>query len=177
MLATAYIADPFFERERFERNADLSVLEIAYKQNLLCGARVESFLELNGFPGPLLGIGIDYSHATMHVDYTTIINKNPYQQKQFIQTHRTQLSFNYVTWIRPHMLGYIGLQPGCVFSKSAVDSENAQYSYRDSNFNTRFSGRISYGFQFYFMRLTAVNIEFGYGSGAFVRAGLSLWVL
>jgi hypothetical protein len=177
VLVTAYAGDPYLQQLNFrKREGDHIPSDITYTPHGLFGLRAESFFYTGSFPGPLLGMGVDYSFNRFSADYTTLRNKLPEKQEQDVKQQRLNFSINFVTWIRPRMMGYITAQPGCEWTKKKIESEFTQFNFTDKAWIGKFNYRVGYGFQFYIRPLLEFNLELGYGGGAFVKGGIGLWV-
>ncbi len=172
VVATIYTGDNAFVRKQaYSQNTNAT--EINFSSSGLIGLRAEQFYKLGPFPGPLLGIGIDYSRNAFETNYTIPVNKFTIEQKLSTKQQRVNLSFNFVTFIRERAMAYIVMQPGCEFSKQSILTQN----HLSTKYNTTtFNWRLGYGFQYYFRPLIAINLEAGYGAGAYIRAGISCWV-
>lgn len=170
---TIYTADNAFAHRALDTKNKNIVGDITYENKGLVGVCAEVFYKLRPFPGPLLGIGLDYSRNAFTGKYFTHDAKMKVNEKQTVNQQRINLSFNYVTLIRNKLMGYIALQPGYVFTKYNT-LVNDHLNYR-SNKST-VSARLGYGFQYYVRPLVALNLEAGYGAGAYVRAGICCWM-
>ena len=177
VLATAYTTDPLFEKIKFDKNEAIApITGITFTNQGLFGARMESFFKLGAYPGPLLGVGLDYSHSKFTGAYNSAGNKTIQYHMQTVNRERLNLSLNLVTWIRARMLGYITLQPGGEWTKRKLVSDFPQYNFTDRHYTGKMNYRIGYGFHFYLLPTVEFNFELGYGAGAFVRGGVGVWV-
>lgn len=177
VLSTAYTADPYFARQAFPKNlVGITHSQITYTSKALVGLRMETFFQIGNFPGPLLGIGFDYSRNQVTGNYTTPIHRVETMQNHQLQQQRILLSFNGVTWIRHRMMGYFSFQPGCEWSKQKITSNLQNIKSVNKNYEAQFTARFGYGFQFYIRPLVAFNLELGYGAGAYLRAGIGVWL-
>jgi len=177
VLTTVYTSDSYFQYYYFRKKESEGIVsDINFNTNGCYGARLETYWKLGNFPGPLLGIGIDYSQNKFSADYYTSIHKIHEYQTQNIQQQRLLLSFNYVTWIRDRMMGYVSLQPGCEWTKQNIQSEFTKYNLNKSASGI-FNLRLAYGFQYYFRPAMAFNLELGYSGGSFLRGGICFWLI
>lgn len=175
---TIYTGDPFYTHLKFQQNDTSYIISnINYNYNKILGIRGETFLKLGSYPGPLLGIGLDYSRNNFTAQYFTVMHQVHEQQTQKIQQQRLSLNLNLVTWLKTRMMGYISFQKGREWTKREIQSEFSQYNFEDKKSIRTKNWRIGYGFQFYFRPGLAFNLEFGYGGGAFVKTGICWWII
>lgn len=135
---------------------------------------METYFKLGAFPGPLLGIGLDYSRGAYSTHYYTHIHYVLETQTQTVQQQRLHLSLNLVTWTRERMMGYLAFRPGIEGTKRKIVSDFPQYN-SNGKYKGKFNFRIAYGFQFYLRPGIALHLEGGYGGGSFVQGGVSWW--
>jgi hypothetical protein len=176
IMFTAYTADNAFARNDFKSHTKTVYSDLTIKHKPLFGLRAETFYKLGTFPCPLLGIGLDYSRNTFEATYLTQDLKALKNEKQNINQQRLNLSLNYVTWIRPKMMGYISMQPGFQYERNVLHTQYGSNDFTGITNHTRFNFRLGYGLQLYFLHLVAFNVEAGYGAGAYFRAGISCWL-
>lgn len=175
---TVYTGDPFYSPIKFQQSDTTHIInKITYSYNKNFGIRGETFFKLGTYPGPLLGVGIDYSRNNFSANYITTIHQVQEEQTQNIQQQRLSLNLNLVTWLTNNMMGYICFQKGGEWTKREIQSEFTQYNYQDKKSIKNKNWRIGYGFQFYFRPGLAFNLEIGYGGGAFIKTGICWWVL
>jgi len=132
---------------------------------------MESFLKLGEFPGPLLGMGIDYSKNYLMMFLSTG-DKQTSPILHLIDAHRANIALSYVTLIRPRLMGYISLQGGAWWYRQKTGTHLIHVIDWKRSLNLR----LGYGFQFYLTRNIEMNLEVGYGAGSFVKGGIGVWV-
>lgn len=147
---------------------------INYTDEYNFGVRGETFFYTGTYPGPLLGIGLDYSGNYFTAGYTAV---NGYAVTRQEKQQRLLLSFNLVTWIKKRMMGSLSFQPGLQLTNENMYYDLYPQKTMQKQHRYSFSCRIGYGFQFYISKRLAVNLETGIGGGSFVRGGLSFWLI
>lgn len=174
---TIYSGDPFYTQLNFQLNdSSFITSDIKFQHKNLIGIRGETFLKLGSYPGPLLGVGLDYDRNNFTAEYSTSIHHLEEKQIQNIQQQRLSLSLNLVTWLKSRMMGYFSFQKGREWTKREIQSNFTQYNYSDKKFYAQKNFRIAYGFLFFFRPGIAFNLELGYGNGTFLKAGITAWV-
>ena len=173
VLATVYTADNFYAHRFLNNERDKIMSDINFSNQYFVGLRAETFFKIGDFPGPLLGIGLDFSHNTYTANFYSNSYRIPHNETQILNQNRFNISLNYVTWIRDRMMGYICWQGGYEVSKNNINAQDIAIINTTSK---KFNGRFGYGFQLYFKKAIAINVEAGYGGGAFIRGGISCWV-
>lgn len=137
--------------------------------SFLVGIRAEKFLNPFQKPVPTLVLGFDYSYAENRLQIRTISNTAEQKFFPLVQHHRLYASANYVTWVKHWLIGYITMQSGIEFLKSEQNRPSGSLLFTDQKIN----GRIGYGLHLFPYRKTAINIEAGWGGGAWLRMGFS----
>jgi hypothetical protein len=124
------------------------------------------------FPFRILGVGMDYSY-----NQNKITLADPYIEPEIhYQTNqRIMMSANLMTLVKRRLIGYGTLQGGLLHQRNSESSEILSNEL-GSGFKASFAYRAGYGIQYYPSKYFGINLEAGYGGGAYVRAGLIFWV-
>ncbi len=150
--------------------------ETDYKSDGIFGLQMRRYFILGKFPGPLLGIGMNYSRNDFTANYYTVKHFIHEHQDFSAKQQRFHFTLDWVTWLRPQFMGSFNFAVGKVWSKRKIDSEFAQYDYEDKKAVSNFDWRISYGLQFYLKPTLALQLDLGYGGGSLARVGVNWWV-
>jgi hypothetical protein len=174
---TLYYGDPFYQKIdiRFHSNEHITS-DLGYKSKGIIGLRMEKYVPLPFLPGPVLGLGLDYSHHNYSTEYYVIDHFQHYEKKNSVSQNRLLLSLNFITLVRYYSIGYFTLQGGKVWDNSSIEKDFMNAIGYEKEKTSKVDYRIGYGMQFLIRPTVALNLEIGYGGGAFFRGGISWWV-
>lgn len=174
MEATVYYGVPQMDRADIEARYDVpSISTIEYGNFNQFGVRGEYYVNSPLFGFKVLGLGLDYSVDRFSV--RSILTGNAPDSLDRYARNRLMLSVNHMTWVRPKMIGYLIAQGGVqqTFLRSEILSSGGGVT--KSKLPLAFDYRFGYGFQFFLNGPWGINVEGGYGGGAYGKAGLFLW--
>lgn len=175
-LLTPYYGDAKSTAYQFGKSDTNHITsDFDFRSDGIFGLQMRKYLILGKFPGPLLGLGMNYSRNEFAANYYMVKHLISEYQNFSATQQRFHFTFDLVTWLRPQFMGYFNFAAGNVWTKRKIDSEFSQYDFEDKKFVRDFDWRISYGMQFYLRPTIALQLDLGYGGGSFVRAGVGWW--
>lgn len=174
---TFYYGDPLYQKLdlHFHSNEHITS-DLGYKSKGLMGLRIEKYLSLPFLPGPVLGLGLDYSHHNYSTEYYVVDNFQNFEKENSVSLNRLLFSMNFITLVRYYSIGYFTLQGGKSWNNSSIKKDFMNTIGYEKEKTSKFDYRIGYGMQFFIRPTVALNLEVGYGGGAFFRGGISWWV-
>ncbi|HYG52457.1 MAG TPA: hypothetical protein VD905_16210 [Flavobacteriales bacterium] len=171
VLATAYVGDPYLQQLKFIYKNN-SIADPGFSSTGAYGLRMEKLI-----PGPVItAMGADYSYNQFDVTYKNMLSSGAGQYTQTVWQHRAAVSWNILTFIEGRTVGYLALRTGTEWSKNKWETQYTQFNRQDKSWNMQFDWRVGYGLQYYLRPLIHLNLELGYGGGAFVKGGVGIWV-
>jgi hypothetical protein len=163
---TAYIGDALYNKRRYEKQN--SFPEVKYVAKADYGLRVETYRRRKA-------LGIDYSENRITSYYPAMMSTQSSTAKQTQFQYRVNLSFNYFYILRMRTMFYAGVQTGFEFTRRNVWIENIETYIWQDNYSPAVNARVCTGVYFRITRSLRLNLEAGYGGGAFIKSGVSLW--
>lgn len=150
--------------------------DFKFKTNGLFGLRAETHISPGFVPYKVLGIGIDYSFTRINTSFSEIVNFQTVKNNLNFDANRILLSANLYTLVtRYRLLGYISLQGGLTQISKRYLGNAVSFKFSDPLENKSFDYRIGYGFQYFLNSNLGLDIEGGYGGGAYLRTGVTIW--
>ena len=140
------------------------------------GLRLEKYIAPGKIPFCIVGLGLDFSISSLKLNYTERWNYFNCENEINSVHSRMMGSINVMTLVQDRCIGYVSLQGGYNFVNNSYHSSIAAYPFRDIYRPGRFEYRIAYGLQFYSSSLLGLNVECGYGGGAYIRTGICYWI-
>lgn len=141
------------------------------------GIRGEYFVSPGFVPFRVLGLGLDYSYAKTFNSYVQSDGNDSYQHAFALRSNRIVFSANLYTLItRFGLYGYTTMQGGVNLIDKTYTGNAPSFQFTDRFQASNFEYRLGYGFQYFFAYPVGISLEGGYGGGAYIRTGISVWL-
>lgn len=179
----AFVVTPYYgfpssiENELEKTYSTPTVADFKFETKGQFGIRGEYFISPGFVPYRVLGLGLDYSFAKTSNSYSQTIGSDNFENAFDINSNRLVLSANLYTLItRYGLYGYTTMQGGFNFVEKQYSGNNPNFHFTDRYRSMNFEYRLGYGFQYFFAYPVGISLEGGYGGGAYIRIGISVWI-
>lgn len=177
-VVTPYYGFPSSIKNELEKSYRTSgVTDFNFDTKGQVGIRCEYYVSPGFVPFRVLGLGLDYSYAKTFNSFVQSDGNKNYQHTFDLRSNRIVFSANLYTLItRFGLYGYTTMQCGVNLVDKTYSGDAYSFQFKDRFQSSNFEYRVGYGFQYFFAYPVGISFEGGYGGGAYVRTGISLWL-
>lgn len=157
-----------------ETYSETTLQEAEISNYLQFGVRGERYFSPGITPYPVFGVGLDFSMDFFNVDYQ--LTDSLFASQDAYQRQRLHLSLNYITLIRQRLVGYLTFQGGILYGNRTSNYMSPVEIEEKIKLPGQFSYRGGYGLSYFFNGPWGINMEAGYGGGAYAKVGMFVWL-